>query len=152
MHFRVQVVVVADDGTQHCLPLTDLVRPASGEAPVAVESLGLTLEESKGLLRSLQEVVVQHQVQSYLDQQRPCPHCGRRRPLKENHAAPFRTLFGVVSVPNPRWQACECSEQAARTFRPLAHLLEERISPELLYLETKWASLGSDNQRNDLLH
>lgn len=38
---------------------------------------------------------------------------------------------------------CSCQEHLTRSFNPLAILLPERTSPELLYLESKYASLMS---------
>lgn len=43
-----------------------------------------------------------------------------------------------------RFFNCECpNPMSIRTFSPLAQLLTERTAPELLYLETKFASLMS---------
>lgn len=36
-----------------------------------------------------------------------------------------------------------CQEPQIRSFNPVANLLKERTSPELLYLESKFASLMS---------
>jgi hypothetical protein len=55
-------------------------------------------------------------------------------------------------VPNPRWQQCDCHTHTNKTFRPLRALLPERSSPELRYLETKWASLASYGVTAKLLH
>ncbi len=115
-------------------------------------TLGLTLEESKELLQQLQQTIVDAQVAAYLDQQRACPACGKDRQLKQSETAPFRTLFGRISVPNPRWRHCRCQAQTTKTFRPLAALLPERTSPELLYLETKWAALVPYGVTAKLLH
>jgi hypothetical protein len=41
--------------------------------------------------------------------------------------------------------------QAAKTFSPLLRLLDEHVSPERLYLETKWGSLISFELAADLL-
>jgi hypothetical protein len=38
---------------------------------------------------------------------------------------------------------CPCQEQPTRSFNPLANLLPERTSRELLYLESKFGSLMS---------
>lgn len=138
MHFRIQVVTVTDEGTEHIQEIADLIR-----SEATLETIGVSLAESKQMLRSLQETMVQQQVASYLQQQRPCPHCQKNRDLKESEESPFRTLFGTIQVPNPRWRHCSCQQQQHNTFRPLASLLPERTSPELLYLETKWAALAS---------
>ena len=104
------------------------------------------------MLHDLQQSIVDHQVAGYLDVQRACPDCGKHRHLKEHGTAPFRTLFGVVPAPNPRWRHCDCQPHPERTFRPLAMLLPERTSPELLYLETKWAALVSYGLTARFLH
>ncbi len=147
MHFRIHLIAVADDGTEHREEIADIIR-----AEATIETTGLTLAESKKVLHSLQRAIVDAQVAGYLDQQRPCLQCGKHRRIKEHGIAPFRTLFGVVSVPNPRWQHCACQPHPERTFRPLAMLLPERTSPELLYLETKWAALASYGLTARLLH
>ncbi len=147
MHFRIQVVAVADDGTEQLQEIAAVTR-----SEPTLETLGLTLEESKQVLQRLQHLIIDQQVAAYLDQQRACPHCGQHRQLKQNGIAPFRTLFGLVKVRNPRWQQCTCQAHAGRTFRPLTALLPERTSPELRYLETKWASLASYGVSTKLLH
>ena len=38
---------------------------------------------------------------------------------------------------------CPCQPQATKTYSPLAALLPEHITPELLFLETQWAALVS---------
>jgi len=138
MHFRIQLVAVDDDGTEHLQEIADLTR-----AEAHIETTGLMLAESKELLHKLQCTIIERQVAAYLNQRRACPHCGKQRQLKDSSATPFRTLFGRVSVPNPRWRQCDCQPHKEKTFRPLTALLPARTSPELLYLETKWAALAS---------
>jgi len=147
MHVRLEIVAVGDDGIEQRQEVADLQR---GEA--TIETLGLTLEESKRLLHAVQGAIVAWQVTAYLDDQRACPDCGKRRQLKEHGTAPFRTLFGLVSLPNPRWQHCGCRPRPEQTVRPLAELLRERSSPELRYLETKWAALASYDSAATMLH
>ncbi len=147
MHFRIHLIAVADDGTEHREEIADLIR-----AEATIETTGLTLAESKQVLHALQRTIVDEQVAAFLDHQRACPHCGKQRHLKEHGTAPFRTLFGVMPVPNPRWQHCACQPQKEKTFRPLATLLPERASPELRYLEAKWAALVSYGLTARFLH
>ena len=54
-----------------------------------------------------------------------------------------RTLFGTLRLASPRWQHCGCRPQPTRTFSPLAAMLPERATPELVYLESKFAGLMS---------
>jgi hypothetical protein len=50
--FHIQVVVIADDGQRHTHEITSLKRQE-----LQPETLGLTLAESKAILRELQRVV-----------------------------------------------------------------------------------------------
>lgn len=147
MHFRIQLIAVSDDGTERLHEIADVSR-----SEPTLETIGLTLDESKQILQCLQRTIIEHQVGIYLDQRRPCPDCGKHRQLKQSDAAPFRTLFGLVSVPNPRWEQCTCQPHLAKTVRPLTALLSDRTSPELRYLETKWASLAAYGVTTKLLH
>jgi len=140
-------VIGTDDDEGKTEQLLCLTR---GDASLA--TLGLTVAEGKALLRELQRVVLARQVEDYLRRQRPCPHCGRARSIKDDGTSPYRTAFGKVRLPNPRWHHCPCRPQPTKTFRPMAALLTETTSPELLFLETKWASLVSYGVTTQLLH
>jgi hypothetical protein len=106
-------------------------------------TFGLSLAEGKAVLQGLQEVVVEWQMRTYLQQQRTCPHCGKARRSKGVHHTVFRTVFGTLPVDSPRFSHCGCQPHATTSFSPLAMLLPERTTPDLLYLETKWAALMS---------
>jgi hypothetical protein len=99
--------------------------------------------EAKQLLAAIQTKIVERQVADYLETQRPCPRCGRIRGLNGSHPVKFQTLFGNLELRSPRWNHCGCQPNPAKTFSPLSELLKEHVSPERLYLETKWASLIS---------
>jgi hypothetical protein len=62
-----------------------------------------------------------------------------------------KTVFGQIEVPNPRWNRCACEGTVPKTFRPIKAWLQGRTSPELVYLETKWASLLPFAKVADLL-
>jgi hypothetical protein len=72
------VVVVDDDGQEHPHEIAHLTRGAAH-----LETVGVTLAESKHLLQTLQQILVTQQVTAYLAQQSACPHCGQPRPLKD---------------------------------------------------------------------
>ncbi len=84
-------------------------------------------------------------------QRRRCPNCGVRYTAKGSGKIEVKTLFGVVEVANPRWNRCSCQQSGPKTFRPAAAWLRGTTSPELLYLETKWASLIPFAKVADLL-
>lgn len=111
------------------------------ERELAMETLGMSLDEGKTLLASVQTFLVAQQVRKDLERRRACSQCGRRYTSKESGATAITTVFGSVEVANPRWKRCKCQDAGPATFRPLRTWLEGQVSPEMLYLETKWASL-----------
>jgi hypothetical protein len=111
----------------------------------------MNLTEGKALLSGVQDFVVAQQAGEELGQRRACPHCGRRYTSKDPGSIPVSTVFGRVEVPNPRWKRCGCQTEGPKTFRPMRTWLNGRTSPEMLYLETKWASLIPFARTTDLL-
>jgi hypothetical protein len=139
MKVMVQVVLEADDDTPTVVH--DVFQLERG--PLAIDTLGLQLAEAKDLLSAVQGALVEEQVKAALAAQMACPHCGTARRHKDVHGIVVRTLFGTLRLASPRWLHCLCSRQMTRTFRPLAALLSERTTPELLFLEAKFAGLVS---------
>ncbi len=80
-----------------------------------------------------------------------CPSCGRKLRCKARGQIRYRTVFGDVSVPSPRFYQCHCQGSPSKTFSPLTELLPDHVAPELLWLETKWASLASFDVTADIL-
>src|SRR5215510_5362715 len=138
MKVKVQVVTITDDGQETTRDIACVERQ-----DLAPETFGLSLAEGKAVLQALQEVVVEWQMHTYLQQQRACPHCGKARRSKGIHHTVFRTVFGTIPVDSPRLYQCGCQPETTTSFSPLATLLPERTTPDLLYLETKWAALMS---------
>jgi hypothetical protein len=140
MKIKVRVVIESDRGnTQLIENIAYLERGA-----LRPEELGLSLAETRDLLESAQRTIAEQQVAEYMEQQTHCPCCGKKRLRKGDHKPlVYRTLFGKLRLPGVRFFHCECQPQATRTFSPLAQLFTERTAPELLYLETKFASLMS---------
>ena len=75
---------------------------------------------------------------------------GGTRP-RNSGSTSVSTVFGRVEVPNPRWNRCGCQTEGPQTFRPMRTWLNGQTSPEMLYLETKWASLIPFARATDLL-
>ena len=138
MKVTVQVVVDGDDESTEVREVFALERGA-----VTPDTLGLRLGEAKDLLCAVQETVVDAQVKGTLAAQAACPHCGTPRRHKDTRAIVVRTLFGTMQLPSPCWWHCPCQPQPRKTFRPLAVLLPERSTPELSYLQAKFAALAS---------
>jgi hypothetical protein len=72
------------------------------------------------------------------------PGADARARAKVTTESCFAPPFGKLSLDSPQLYRCPCEEPPDRkTFSPLAELLSERTSPELAYLETKFAALVS---------
>src|SRR5260370_23060051 len=84
-------------------------------------------------------------------QQRTCCRCFHERSCEGRHHSVFRTAFGKLRLESPRLYHCQCESEERTSFSPLAELLQERSSPELLYLETKFAALVSYGLTVELL-
>src|SRR4051812_6181276 len=139
MRIQLQLRVVADDDS--VISDDEILRLDKGDD--RVEAIGLSLVEAKALLAGIQERVVTAQAASFLARHRCCNRCGRALLSKGPGRIQFRTAFGIIPLNSPRFHRCCCQPSASKTFSPLSELLTEHTAPELLYLETKWASLVS---------
>ena len=141
MKIRIQIVMETANGeSERIEEIAELERNS-----LEPETLGLTLAESKTLLQGIQQRMVSEQVAEYMAQFNTCPDCGARRTKKGQHTLVYRTLFGKLNLISPRLYDCACHQphQARHSSSPLATWLNAHSSPELLYLETKFASLMS---------
>jgi hypothetical protein len=139
MRVKVQLVICADDGGADTIHEVVVLEKDCQQ----IEQLGLTLAEAKQLLSQLQQHVVAHQTSVFVATRSHCTACGTPLQRKEQTTRVLRTLFGTVRLTNPRLYHCRCRTHTTTTFRPLTELLTESTTPELLFLETKWASLIS---------
>ena len=146
MKVRVEVVSLNTDGEEQRRQVLTIER-----RELAMETLGVNLTEGKALLAGVQDFVVAQQVREDLEQRRACPDCRRRYTTKDSGSTPVSTVFGRVEVLNPRWNRCGCQTEGPQTFRPMRSWLNGQTSPEMLYLETKWASLIPFARATDLL-
>jgi hypothetical protein len=139
MRLKVQLVICADDGrTETTRDVAVLEKDCQ-----RIEQLGLTLAEAKQLLTQLQQHVVAYQATAFVMTRSHCQACGTPLQSKEQTTRGLRTLFGTGLLTNPRLYHCRCQTHPTTTFRPLTELLSAATTPELLFLETKWASLIS---------
>lgn len=147
MKVKVQIIIEHDELEE---PLVEEVACLC-RGDLLPETLGLTLEEGKNLLANIQAVMVKCQAEEYVNRERPCPHCSKRRRYKGQHEIVWRSLFGKLRLHSPRFYTCPCLSQETKSISPLANLMVDRSAPELLYLQTKWASLMSYGLTTDLL-
>jgi hypothetical protein len=147
MNIKLNLVIESDEGIlRYENEIAQLQR-----SQLCPTTLGLTLDESKQLLQTLQQEIVTCQTAEYVAQQRPCPDCGKQRKFKGKHKMLYRSVFGKLELHSPRLFHCTCESQPTKSFSPLALLLEERTSPEYLYLQTKFAALMSYGLSVELL-
>jgi hypothetical protein len=139
MKLRVQLVVCDDEG--HEETFTDVV--ILEKDCERLEHLGLTLIDAKQILKSLQQHLVAQQATTFVATRSQCADCGAPLQSKGQYTRTFRTLFGTIALTSPRLYHCRCQRRKTTTFRPLNLLLTEPTAPELLFMETKWASLVS---------
>jgi len=107
------------------------------------EDIGLSIEEGKALLKALQHKIVEAQTEAFCAPKSVCQGCQRRLRCKGAHAIRYRTVFGDITARSPRYYRCRCKGLRPKTFSPLTDLLPDHTAPELLWLETRWASLVS---------
>ncbi|OLE96375.1 MAG: hypothetical protein AUG75_21270, partial [Cyanobacteria bacterium 13_1_20CM_4_61_6] len=139
MKFRVQLVVCTAEGqAETSYEVAELEKDYQ-----QIEQLGLTLAEAKHLLKQLQQHLVEQQAAAFVLRRSQCPACGLPFQIKERTTRTVHTLFGTLTLPSPRFFHCRCQTSQATTFRPLPALLTASTTPELLFIETKWASLLS---------
>src|SRR5690349_9233390 len=148
MRVQIQLRIVTDDDS---VISDDTERLLLDKSDDRLEALGLSLAEAKTLLAGVQQRLVTAQAASYAARHRGCPVCGRPRRSKGPSPIVFRTAFGVVPLASPCFHRCRCQPADPKTVSPLTALFTEHIAPELLYLETRWASLISYGLTAELL-
>ncbi len=142
MNFKLQLVACRSEGEES---LIEEVFTWSRE-DLTLPNVGLPLAESKALLQTIQQKMIGQQVARHLERHQPVDLRKKGRyPLQ------LKTLFGDVTVDSPRYYLPP-TETGPKTFSPLQHLFPQHVTPERLYLETKWASLIPYQKTADLLH
>ena len=117
------------------------VRLALIERESTTSTLGLSLAEGKALLASAQKYLVAEQSLSIAGAHSYCSRCGVRLGVKGWHQRQIRTVFGLVDVRSPRLRCCACAgRRPGASVSPMVEVLPMRVTPELEYLQVKWAA------------
>jgi hypothetical protein len=147
MIIKVQITVSPDGGE------TEVVEEVARleREQLRPEELGLKLAEAKAILSGIQRKLVERQAVGFIAERARCPECGKALRHNGRHEVVMRTVFGKLKLESPRLYRCGCEGGRRQSFSPLAAALPERTSPEMLYLETKWASLVSYGMTRSLL-
>jgi len=101
MRLKLRLVTLAEDGQE--IDVVDVATLDKGYE--RVEQVGLTLAESKEILRETQRHLVGRQVAAFVEARARC-ECGKRLGSKGHHTIVFRTLFGNISIESPRLRHC----------------------------------------------
>jgi hypothetical protein len=107
--------------------------------PLLPEHVGLTLRDGKTVLRAIQRAVVTDQVEVEAATWWICPHCQRRKRIKDRRRQHVRTIFGDVVV-CCRYHHCTCLGGRPRIEWPLRRALPARSTPEYAHLLAKWGA------------
>lgn len=146
MDIEITVKITEPDGSAHTEKVATFRKGID-----TIGEIGLSTCESKKLLLKLQQEIVAAQCVTFCTAHADCPCCGRKLRCKARGHIRYRTVFGDIAVPSPRFYHCQCHDGPAKTFRPLTELLPDHVAPELLWLETKWSSLASFGITADIL-
>ena len=137
MRLIIEARMIGEDAspTAEVLTLTEIERDNHD-----LTEFGLSLAEGRALLAAAQSALVQHQASSWLRAEAACPNCHAQLRHKDTACIVMRTVFGKVSVASPRLWLCTCDGTPAHSVSPLGRALPRRVTPELEYLQVKWAA------------
>ena len=110
MKFKLQLVAYLSDDRQS---ITEDVITLNRD-DLTLENLDLTLAESKNLLKTVQQKMIDRQVAGHVQAHIPI---GLRK--QGTYPIQLKTLFGDVSVERPRYYHPQ-QETGAKTFSPLS--------------------------------
>lgn len=104
--------------------------------------IGLSIDDGKKVMATLQSAVVAHEAETYSLFRRVCPDCHTFRPVKDYTTRRIRTVFGKVEVRNPRWMLCrDCYPGLDGVLAPLKEICPDRATPELMELTARLGSM-----------
>ena len=94
------------------------------------------------------------QAAGWMADQLACCRCGSVLAHKDIRSIVMRTVFGKVEIPSPRLWTCSCGAKQGeprRSVSPLSKAVPQRVTPELEYLQAKWAAHLPYRQATELL-
>jgi len=100
------------------------------------ENIGLTLEEGRRLLQSLEMAIISNQAAYFEERRRRCTNCERPQRVKDVRTKCVQTVFGRYRFRGRRFQTCKCFRffRMPKTLFPLGELIPRRTTPEVRYL------------------
>lgn len=117
------------------------------------ETVGLSLDDGKRLLQTVQQHVVAAQAWEMEGPYRLCRVCHREQRLKDYRVRRLDTVLGTVRFRSPRLIACNCQPPCFMelTFCPFMFPIPERATPELQRLQASLASEMSYRRAAEML-
>ena len=116
------------------------------------DSLGLSHDEGK----SIQQAVLQDQVEELGEVERVCPSCHSYLRVHDRRRRRIDTLFGRVTVEAPRIRLCMCRfprfPEIKAAYSPLSRILPGRATPELRRLQAELGARFSFREAARLLN
>ena len=135
MQMIIEAYLVDDEGC------TERVQLCAIDRQLTTDPLGMSLAEGKALLAAAQQHLLNSQCQGIASAHAHCEHCDARLGVKGWHQRQIRTVFGLVEVQSPCPRHCRCAGKAAgASFSPLTQVAPTSMTPELEYLQVKWAA------------
>lgn len=105
------------------------------------------MRETQTLLKQLQKVFLEEQVDRFFEASARCLVCSAPLGIKDNQRLVFRTTFGKANLKNSRYyshySSCGFCSNDKSTVSPLAHALPERVHPQWSWLQCRYASVMS---------
>ena len=118
-----------------------------GDEFAPCSGLGLFMSETKALLKQLQTVFVDEQVDRFFDVSAHCLSCQTPRGIKDTKRLVYRTVFGKASLRSSRYYSvcstCGFCSGDKSTVSPLSHALAERVHPQWTWLQCRYPSVMS---------
>jgi ribosomal protein S14 len=128
MKVQVHITIQSDEGQAEVVH--GVARLERG--PLRPDTLGLSLAPS-AFDSGRAGANDRRKAAEFVAQGRRCARCGRERAYKGHHGIVFRTPFGKMALDSPQLYRCPCeAAQGSKSVSPLAELLPERTSPELV--------------------
>ena len=105
------------------------------------KQVGLSLSERRDLVHDVQHDLVNAQTNTVIEASTQCRHCHAGLSIKSMHTIQYKTVYGKVTIDSPHLRRCKCKRSnGVASYSPLAQAIPFRMSPELEYLQVKWAA------------
>lgn len=114
--------------------------------------LGCSIEDGKAIMKEVQKIIIERQLDLWVRYCRSCPTCEGLLPIKDYNQRKILAVFGEIPVRFPRLMVCQkCHPACCFTFSPAADICKDRATPELLELSAKLGAKFSYREASDLL-